>query len=538
MRFAPTRKSMPLNQDELPFASLSPYCVDIQGVFETEPTPSKLKILFISPEVAPYVKVGGLADVVGSLPKALEALGHDVRIVCPSYGSIKKDGAWRPRGKPLGVPMGHGMRYARVWETTLGDSNVTCYFIEYDEYYARPEVYEGAWGWNSDNDKRFGFLTRAALEIPFWAEWMPDIIHAHDWATALAPVMTNTVYAGSPLGQAATILTIHNLQHQGYCDRSIIDYLGLPHWLYDQHQLEAMGAVSMLKGGIYHATKITTVSPTYAKEILTPAGGHGMHEILRSRSSDLLGILNGIDTSVWTPRTDPFLPTSFTATDIGNKEECKQALCTRFGLDYSPTRPVCGVVSRLYEQKGLDLLAKAAPRILESTGMQFAVLGTGDSELERLFCRLNARYPGSFATWVGFDDPRAHLIYGGSDFFLMPSRFEPCGLGQLYAMAYGTVPIVRATGGLADTVHHYQRPDGTGILFEDLTEAALVNALDQASQLFAEHLEQLKALRERCMQQDFSWEASAQAYSIAYAQAIRARLGASACTAEAFAPRN
>ena len=489
-----------------------------------------MKILIVTPEVAPFAKVGGLADVAGALPKALAAVGHDVKVVCPLYGSIKRDLEWLPQSKPLSVQMGTGVRYARVWERILPGSDVTAFFIEYDEFFARPEIYEGPWGWHSDNDRRFGFFSRAALELCFWMDWMPDVVHVHDWPTGLVPVMLNTVYAGTPLGRAASVITIHNIQHQGYCDHSIISFLGLPEWLFRSDHVEAMGAVSMLKGGIFHATKITTVSPTYAQEIQGPVGGQGMNGILSFRSADLIGVLNGIDTSIWNPRTDKALPAPFGPGNLEPKELAKKALCEKFGLEYHPERPIFGIVSRLYGQKGLDILRTIVPRLMDETDAQIVVLGTGESDLEYAFSDFHGRYTGRFATWIGFDDNRARLIYGGSDFFLMPSRFESCGLGQMYAMAYGTIPVVRRTGGLADTVRPYNEADGsgTGFLFDEPTGDALFATMSRACRTFREKPAHIRLLRERGMTQDFSWDTSAAAYTNVYRWAVETRLGISA----------
>ncbi len=490
------------------------------------PTPL-VKILIVTPEVAPFAKVGGLADVTGALPKALAALGHDVKVVCPLYGSIRRDSQWHPQGKPLSVQMGTGVRYARVWERVLPGSEVSGYFIEYDEFFSRPEIYEGPWGWHSDNDRRFGFFSRAALDLCFWMDWMPDVVHVHDWPTGLVPVMLNTVYAGTPLGRAASILTIHNIQHQGYCDHSIIGFLGLPEWLFRADHIEAMGAVSMLKGGIFHSTKITTVSPTYAEEIQGPIGGQGLNSILSFRAADLVGVLNGIDTSVWNPRTDKALPAPFWHGDLAPKELSKKALCEKFGLNYRPETPVYGVVSRLFGQKGLDILRGIVPRLMQETDAQFVVLGMGESDLEYAFSDFHGRYGGRFATWIGFDDARARLIYGGADFFLMPSRFEPCGLGQMYAMAYGTIPVVRKTGGLADTVRPYNEADasGTGFLFDEASGEALFGAILHSLKVYHEKPGHIRLLREHGMRQDFTWDTSAAAYTNVYRWAIETRQG-------------
>ena len=486
-----------------------------------------MKILIVTPEIAPFAKVGGLADVTGTLPKALGNLGHDVRVVCPLYGSIKKDETWEPHGKPLCVPLGTGLRFAKVWEKALTESNSSAYFIEYDEFFARNEIYEGPWGWHSDNDRRFGFFSRAALELCFWMEWMPDVIHIHDWPTGLVPVMLNTIYAGTQLGKAASVMTIHNIQHQGYCDHSIIGFLGLPEWLFRADHIEAMGAVSMLKGGIFHATKITTVSPTYAREIQGPIGGQGLNSILQFRSADLIGILNGIDTSIWNPLKDKDIPKNYDASNLEPKQECKKVLCQKFGLRYNPSTPVFGVVSRLYEQKGLDLLKTIVPKLMEETDIQIVVLGTGSSDLEYAFSDFHSRYSGRFATWIGFDDQRAHLIYAGADFFMMPSRFEPCGLGQMYAMTYGTIPVVRATGGLVDTVRPYSESDGsgTGFLFDNAVPEALEGAILRANKVWREHPEHIKSMREHGMKEDFSWDNSAEAYANVYRWAQETRQG-------------
>jgi len=458
-----------------------------------------LRVLFATPEVEPFVKVGGLADMVGALPKELAALGHDVRIVCPLYGSTKRVGEWLAREHPLGVEVGPETRWSRVWDTTLPGTAVPVHFLEHDWFFARPEVYS-EW---ADNAFRFAFLSRGALALCEQMDWIPDVIHCHDWTVGLVPVMLNTILRDRPIGNAATVFTIHNLEHQGYADRSIVDFARLPWSEFRADSIESHGRVNMMKAGLYHSTKLTTVSPTYAQEIRTPEGGFGLDAVLRFRGADLLGILNGIDTVCWDPATDPALPAHYSAMDRSGKVACKTALQLQLGLAPLPTVPVFGVVSRFVSQKGLDLLAEALPRVLDTMAVQFALLGSGEPRLEEAFRRAAELYPGRVGVHVGFNAKLSRLIQAGSDVFVMPSRSEPCGLTQMYAMRYGTPPLVRATGGLVDTVANYEegRDLGTGFVFRDASAAALVttekdlarlgaliSAFPESIPLFAVHL--------------------------------------------------
>jgi starch synthase len=486
-----------------------------------------VKILFITPEVDPIVKVGGLADVVGALPKALALRGHDVRLVCPMYGSIKKEEGWVCHTTPLKVRMGFGDMYARVWETKLPGTEVQAFFIEHCDLFGRPEVYAGPWGDHKDNGERFAFLSQAGLQLSYWMGWIPDVVHAHDWATALVPVILNSLSEFDPLSHTASVLTIHNLEHQGYCDKSILPWVGLPMSLFRADGLESMGAVNMLKGGIYHATKITTVSPTYAQEIQTMEGGAGLDHVLRFRSADLIGVLNGIDMDVWNPATDPFLEENYSADHMEGKQACKKVLCERFGLNYDPKVPVFGVVSRLFDQKGLDLLSGIVDRLMAEMNIQIVVLGTGESGLEASFSYFSDCYAGRFGTWIGFSNRRAHEIYAGCDFFLMPSRFEPCGLGQLYAMRYGTLPVVRSTGGLADTVEQYDEDTGkgNGFRFSLATPDALYYTIGWACATYYDAPDDYRKLQEQGMKKDFSWGHSADAYERVYRWSVEHRRG-------------
>lgn len=484
-----------------------------------------MKILMISPEVAPYVKVGGLADVAGALPKALAALGHDVRVVCPLYGSVRQEPSWTALPAPLDVRLGGGVRQARVWQTAMGRPPALVYFLEYHEYYARPEVYAGPWGDHKDNPQRFTFLCRAALDLCHALEWYPDVVHGHDWSAGLAHVYLNHNDLAGPLRHSASVFTIHNLQHQGMSPRATLDYAGLPASVFHPENVESLGSVNMLKAGLYNATKLTTVSPTYADEIQGEEHGWGLHPVLRYRSGDLIGILNGCDTEEWNPATDELIPARYGPGDLGGKAACKQALQAQLGLAQDPSVPLFGVVSRLWHQKGLDLLAHIGPQLFERMRLQLVLLGSGDKALERSFRTLAERYPDRMAFAQGYNNALSHGIYAGQDFFIMPSRFEPCGLGQMYAMLYGAPPVVRATGGLLDTVQQYVQGSGlgTGFLFRDPTPEALYNTLGWAVATWYDRREDYLALQQRAMRQDFTWDKSARAYEDVYRWAVEVR---------------
>ena len=485
------------------------------------------KILFVAPEVDPFVKVGGLADMVGALPKVLADLGHDVRIVCPLYRSVRRIGFWRPRPDPLGVDVGPEALWARTWETSLPGTSVPCYFLENDALYGRPGVYGEGNASYPDNDQRFIALSRGALTLCLQLDWIPDVIHAHDWTTGWIPVLLNTVLRDSPLGGAASVFTVHNLEHQGYAAREAVEYARIPPSEFHPRSLEALGAANPMKGGLYHATKITTVSPTYAQEIRRPESGCGLDDVLRFRGADLIGILNGIDLDSWNPATDPTLPARYGPNDLAGKAICKAALQHRLGLSESPDIPVFGVVARLVHQKGLDLLAAALPSVLATRDLQIALLGSGDPALEDAFRRLAAQAPGRVGVQIGFDAALARLIQAGSDSFIMPSRSEPCGLTQLYALRYGTPPVVRATGGLIDTVIPYDETTGSGqgFRFEEATAEALAEAIGVACSTYYDRPAHFAALRDRGLRGDFGWARSAAAYAQVYEWAVHARKG-------------
>ena len=478
-----------------------------------------MKILHLTPELAPWSKAGGLGDAASALARQLAALGHEVRVATPLYGSVPGRERMGTRLEALRVPVGGDPARAgcRVRHLEIAP-RCEAWFIEHEDFYGAREVYPA----RMDTAERAAFFGRAGLQACLETGWIPDIVHCHDWTTGLMPVLLNTTLKDTPLGGAASVLTIHNLQHQGLLDRRILAYLGLPEWLFRPEELECLGGVNFLKGGILHATRVVTVSPTYAREILTPEFGYGLDDVVRRRQGDLEGILNGVDTEEWDPRRDPHLARPFGVDDLAGKAACKAALLQEKKLAPGLDVPLVGVISRLWEQKGLDLAARALPRFLRAGQLQLVLLGSGDGALENEFRRLAADFPGLCATHIGYDNGLSHRIEAGADFFLMPSRFEPCGLNQLYSMAYGTLPIVRATGGLADTVKPWSPAArrGTGIVFQHADVAGIEWALEQALALYARPAD-YAAAQNQAMREEFSWAKSAQAHVGCYQKAIR-----------------
>ncbi|MGK0176858.1 MAG: starch synthase [Lentimonas sp.] len=483
----------------------------------------------VTPEVVPFVKVGGLADVVGALSKVLDACGHDVRLVVPKYAGMQHIENAKPLPEPLIVKLGGHDAYARVWECKLPGSKVICYLLEHDKYFDDPAVYGGGPSGDGHQDAyRFTFLSRAAVDLSAFLDWIPDLLHCHDWTTGLVPVYLNTTEFNEPIGRAATLLTLHNMGHQGRFHSDLLHFAGLPDSIFRPDGLESMGQVNLLKGGIYHATKLSTVSPTYAHEIQAPENGGGLDHVLRFRAADLMGILNGIDESEWNSVTDSLLPAQYSAKDLAGKSVCKVALQKSFGLEVDDTIPIFSVVARLFGQKGIDLLAAIADRLMTNMQIQIAVLGTGEAWLESVLSNLAERYPGRFAVHIGFNHKLSHLTAAGSDFLVMPSRYEPCGLSQMYAMKYGTLPIVRATGGLKDSVDQYVEGEasGTGFLFEQASPDALYYAIGWACSTYYDRRDEYKKIQQNAMLRDFSWEVSAKTYESLYKWAIDTRRNA------------
>ncbi len=484
-----------------------------------------LKVLFVSSEVAPFAKTGGLGDVCGALPKALRRRGLDVRVVMPLYAGVDWEALERLDGT-IEVPMWWGPARAGIRLGHLPGSDVPVYFLEYNRYFDRPHLYGRPGDGYDDNLERFTFLSRGALELAKALHLAPDVIHAHDWQTALIPVYVNTVEWARPLHGAATVFTIHNLAHQGVNDGGAMFITGLGQHHYNPGEFEHFGAMNPMKAALHHANLLSTVSPTYAREIQTAAHGCGLDGILRSRHRDLHGILNGIDQDEWNPATDRWLPARFSAEQMEGKAACKAALQAEAGLPVNPRIPLFGVVGRLTPQKGLDILAHCLERVL-SWEVQVVLLGTGDRQAEHFFGTMSERRRDRFRAWIGFDEGRAHRIEAGADFFIMPSRFEPCGLNQLYSLRYGTLPIVRATGGLVDTVQGYGEAggEGTGFVFDDLTPQALADTVGWAVSTWYDRPGHVQLMRRRAMAQDFSWERAGEAYERLYLEAYRRRRG-------------
>ncbi|HKF67157.1 MAG TPA: glycogen synthase GlgA [Vicinamibacterales bacterium] len=481
--------------------------------------------LVIGSEAVPFAKTGGLADVLGALPPAIARLGWDVTLVLPRYRDVTAGSLVDTF--PVGV--GGYTRDVGFFEAPLS-RGARAILVDCPDLFDREELYapRGTPGY-PDNARRFAMLVRAALEWTARRSQRPSVVHGHDWQAGLAPVYLKTLYGSHPiLGGVPSVFTIHNLAYQGLFEPDWLPRVDLGWEQLTVDRLEFWGRFSFLKGAIKDAAIITTVSRTYANEIQTPEFGFGFDGILRDRRNDLFGILNGIDTAEWDPRHDAFLPASFGPEALEGKLAAKRAVLARYALpDGGPamTRPLVGMISRMVDQKGFDLIEQVAEDLsrLDAT---FVVLGTGDARYQDLWTKLAARHPLRIAAHIGFDEGLAHLIEGGADIFLMPSRFEPCGLNQMYSLRYGTLPVVRAVGGLADTVRNYSPadPDSTGFAFTDYTGQALLEALRRALALYREP-GRWRAVQRAAMGEDNSWDHSAREYVTIYEKAIEAGVG-------------
>jgi starch synthase len=481
-----------------------------------------LRILLAASEVVPFAKTGGLADVAGSLPQALHRLGHDVRIVLPKYPSVPaKLVPAEPIIRRLLVPLGGGVEAVSVFETR--SDGVPVYLLDSPAYYDRPSLYGHA-----DDHVRFTLFCRAIPTLVEALGWSPDVIHCNDWQTGLVPVYLKTDYADHPaLARTATLYTIHNLAYQGVFDAPAMEVAGLSWDLFNYHQLEFYGRMNFMKGGIAFADVISTVSEGYALEIQTQEYGERLDAAIRERAGALFGILNGVDYEAWDPQNGRGLPTAYGPRSLARKAKAKAALREWAGLPKAKDDlPIVAMISRLTPQKGLDILAEVADELV-SADLQFVVVGKGDSVYEQMMWDLRAKYPARVSVTIDFlSDDQARLVYAGSDFFLMPSRYEPCGLGQMYALKYGAVPIVRKTGGLADTVQDYDPATGSGngFTFTQYTGAALMATVRRALKVYQDPAA-FRALQVAGMKCDFSWDASARKYIRAYTKAIQSRRG-------------
>ncbi len=489
-----------------------------------------MKILMVASEAVPYAKTGGLADVAGVLPRFLRQLGHDVRVVMPLYGSIDQ---WKYRLNPvpgaLGVWMGAlGELWCEVREATLPHSEVPIYFIKFDQFFDRKGLYNEPDGQGfMDNDNRFVFLSRAALQLCKKIGFSPDVVHCNDWHTAAVPVFLNTVYANDDLFRnTASLLTIHNMEYQGRYYPGLMDVLDIGWEHFNHLELEWQNQCNLLKGGLYHATLFNAVSHGYAREIMTPQFGHGLEGVVCDRKDALRGVLNGIDYDEWNPANDPYITAPYDIGDMFGKAVCKHALQEELGLEPRSDVPLFGLVARLVDQKGIRLIAQIFESLMQ-LDLQIALLGSGEAWAQDFFSQMAARYPGKFGCYIGYSNPLAHRIEAGSDFFLMPSVFEPCGLNQLYSLRYGTLPIVHAVGGLNDTVYSFDEyfHSGTGFKYNDQTPGALYDTIGWALSTWYHRPDEINGLRRRAMEQRFSWQGSAEQYCDIYREAIARKTG-------------
>ena len=483
-----------------------------------------MKVLFLSPEAVPFAKTGGLADVAGSLPEALKRQGADVRMALPFYTMVRnKNIDARPVFKNLKVPLGGEVLFANVLETQTKDG-IPVYLIEREDLYERPHLYGNAAGDYYDNLERFSFFSHAALLVVEALSFNPDVIHCNDWQTGLVPAFIKGPYRDKPgVGETSSVFTIHNLGYQGLFPAEKLPLTGLAREdFFHLEGLEFWGKMSLLKAGIVYSSAVTTVSPTYAKEIQTSEYGMGMEGILRQRRRFLHGILNGVDYRLWDPARDTHLPANYSLQKMDGKSACKEALLKEMNLDSSfKTRPLLGMISRLDAQKGLDLLVEILNDIL-ALNVGLVILGSGDECIQESIREMAKRNPGQVGLKIGFDESLAHRIVAGADIFLIPSRYEPCGLTQMYALKYGTAPVVRSTGGLEDTIVSFdsRKGEGNGFKFVAYKPAAFLKAIREAVELF-QNSKVWKKLRVNGMKADFSWDRSARTYIKIYQSLIK-----------------
>ena len=483
---------------------------------------SVLQLCLLSSEILPYAKTGGLADVTGALLRNLSATGHHVRAFMPLYPKVRRHHGelWVVPGvEEVSVSVGSDRYVFGLLATNFPGSDIPVYFVDCPALFGRDALYT----FDADEHRRFIVFTRAVLESCRQLKFAPDILHCHDWHTALLPLYLKTLYAAEPVfARSKSIMTIHNIGYQGVFPSSALTDLGLGNaWLQLDHDDIAHGVINPLRTGIKFADRVTTVSPTYAREICDAPLGMGMQHVLRGRKDAVVGILNGVDYDAWDPRHDPHLSTHFTPQDLSGKRANKERLLKMAEMRLPPARPLVGIVSRLAEQKGFDLLFDALPDVLRARDFGLVVLGSGEPRYMNFFDDLSRRFAGRVWFYSGYDENLAHLIEAGSDIFLMPSRYEPCGLNQMYSMRYGTIPVVRKTGGLADSVAHFnpERGTGTGCVFNDYDAPAVRWALNTVLDWF-ENVTAWAQLVQNAMAQDFSWRRQIKAYETLYRETL------------------
>ncbi|MBI5637355.1 MAG: glycogen synthase GlgA [Nitrospinae bacterium] len=474
-----------------------------------------LNVLFAASEALPYAKTGGLGDVAGALPRALAEAGCTVAVLLPLYGGIDKSKLQKTAATI--TVMISGRPYIGTLYKKEVSPGVTFWFLHQPElYFSRPNIYGDQNGDYPDNDARFIFFNRALSEFPAAAGFRAEVVHVNDWHLGLAPLYLKLLPEGHPLRGVPSVFSIHNLAYQGLFPRESYPLTGLPEEYFSADGVEAWGKINFMKAGILFASAVTAVSPTYAKEILGKELGFGLEKALNQRKKSLTGILNGIDTETWNPAADKHLPASYSAKKMAGKAKCRAALLEKFGLPDAPGRAVIGIVSRMVEQKGFDLIT-AAEKDMMKLGITLIVLGAGQPKYEDNLRALAGKYPDRVGLMIGYDEDMAHLIEAGSDIFLMPSHFEPCGLNQMYSLRYGTVPVARATGGLADTVVNWQpaKKKGNGFSFKPATPQALLGAVKKAVKTFAGKKEWDRIVQNG-MAEDHSWRTSAEQYLALY----------------------
>ena len=480
-----------------------------------------MQIAFAASECVPFSKTGGLADVVGALPKALAQLGHQVSVFVPKYRQTQLENP-TTLIRSITVPFDDQYRFCSVLDGGL-HSGVQFYFIDYPEFFDRDALYSTSLGDYHDNAERFALFSRAVVEASKIIG-VPDVFHCHDWQAALIPVLLRTLYDDDPAFRTVpTVFTIHNIGYQGLFSPDTLPLLMLPWDLFTITKMEFYGKLNFLKGALVYSDFITTVSRKYAQEIQTAEYGFGLEGVLRARSSALVGILNGVDYNEWSPEKDKFIAAKYTPDSLTAKAQDKKDLLKEFGLDPGSTLPVIGIVSRFAAQKGFDLIAQIADRLAREEVIVVA-LGSGDKEYEDLFRRLNRQFPQKLALKVAYDNALSHKIEAGADMFLMPSRYEPCGLNQIYSLKYGTVPIVRATGGLDDTIEPFDSVTGkgTGFKFSEYSGEALLETIHRALAVYKDRAAWTQLMKNG-MAKDFSWTASAREYLKVYERASTLR---------------
>lgn len=485
-----------------------------------------MNILLASSEIVPFAKTGGLADVAGALPKEIKKLKHDVKVVMPLYKIIDRDKYKLVHKGEYFVPVYLEQKKVDLYQSNIPGTSVPIYFIGNDQYFDRDHLYQEDGADYPDNDERFVFFNRAVMELCKHIDYRPSVIHCNDWQTGLIPVYLKTLYKDDPFFSiTATVFTIHNLAYQGLCDpHRAISASQIPWDEFAYDKLEFWGNFSFIKGGLVYSDILNTVSNRYSKEIQTAEYGCGMEGLLSARKGDLYGVVNGIDYSIWDPKKDKKIPGNYGIADMKGKVACKKVLLKEYGLKYKEGVPLIGVISRLADQKGFDLIAEDIESLMEED-IQFVLLGTGDQKYHDLFTKIADKYPGKAGVALKYDAVLAQLIYAGSDMFLMPSRYEPCGLGQLISLKYGTIPVVRETGGLADTIVDFDLADvfeadkANGFVFSEYDAEVMLDKIKRAVHVYGDKVSWSRLVK-NAMKSDYSWKASAKQYENYYNMAI------------------